>query len=76
MPLEITKQFADLPVGLLICPPAAKGQGRLCQVCPEDLFAPAFEKREKDTGPLAAKTVKSTLSRMVINSGKPIGASA
>lgn len=74
MPSEIVNEFVGLPIGLLICQPileVAKGQDELCQVYLQNLFALAFEKREKATDPLVAKTIKFTLNRMVINNGVP-----
>lgn len=75
MPSEnITNEFVGLPLGLLVCQPileVSKGQDALCQTYLDNLFALAFEKREKSTDPLIAKTIKFTLNRMVINNGVP-----
>lgn len=71
---DIMKSFTGLPLGLLVCQPileVAKGQDALCRTYLENLFALAFEKREKDTDPLVAKTIKFTLNRPVINNGTP-----
>lgn len=65
---DITKQFAGLPVGMLICQPileAAKGQSALCQVYIDMLFKLAFiDPNDPSKG---TTTIPFTFERLVID---------
>lgn len=68
---SIAKQFAGLPLGLLICQPiieAAKAQLALCQVYINTLFEMAFENpEEKDADKRTTRTIKFTFDRLILD---------
>lgn len=68
---KITKQFAGLPLGTLICQPvieAAKGQMALCRVYLQTLFELAFENpNEKEDTKRKTRVIKFTFDRLIID---------
>ncbi len=68
---SITKQFAGLPLGLLISQPiieAAKAQLALCQVYINTLFEMAFDNpQEKDASKRTTRTIKFTFDRLILD---------
>lgn len=67
----IAKQFAGLPLGLLICQPiveAAKAQLALCQVYINTLFEMAFDNPgEKDAAKRTTRTIRFTFDRLILD---------